>query len=57
MKADLTAAESTIADANTAMAGAKYKDAKAKADAAASSAASVVSQIQAAMEAKKGGKK
>jgi hypothetical protein len=53
MKADLTAADSTINDANTAMSAAKYKDAKAKADAAAASAASVVSQIQAAMEAKK----
>ena len=57
MKNDLTAAESTINDANAAMASGKYKDAKAKADAAASSAANVVSQIQAAMEAKKGGKK
>jgi hypothetical protein len=53
MKADLTAAESTINDANTAMAAEKFKDAKAKADAAKSSAANVVSQIQAAMEAKK----
>jgi colicin import membrane protein len=57
MKADLTAAESTINDANAAVAAGKYKDAKAKADAAASSAANVVSQIQAAMEAKKGGAK
>ena len=57
MKADLTAAESTIADANTAMSAEKYKDAKAKAEAAKASAANVVSQIQAAMEAKKGGKK
>jgi len=57
MKADLTAAASTINDANAAMASAKYKDAKAKADAAASSAANVSSQVQAAMEAKKGGKK
>jgi hypothetical protein len=57
MKADLTAAESTINDANAALASGKYKDAKAKADAAASSAANVVSQIQAAMDAKKGGKK
>jgi hypothetical protein len=53
MKADLTAADSTIADANSAMAAEKYKDAKAKAEAAKSSAANVVSQIQAAMEAKK----
>ena len=57
MKADLTAAESTINDANSAMSAAKYKDAKAKADAASSSAANVASQVQAAMEAKKGGKK
>ena len=57
MKADLTAAASTINDANGAMAAAKYKDAKAKADAASSSAANVASQVQAAMEAKKGGKK
>jgi len=57
MKADLTAAESTINDANTAMSATKYKDAKAKADAAASSAANVVSQVQAAMAAKKVGKK
>jgi hypothetical protein len=57
MKADLTAAESTISDANAAMSGEKYKDAQAKADAAKSSAANVVSQIQAAMEAKKAGKK
>ena len=55
MKADLTAAESTISDANAAMSGEKYKDAKVKADAAKSSAANVVSQIQAAMEAKKAG--
>lgn len=54
MKADLTAAESTIADANAAMEAAKYKDAKAKADAASSSAASVSSQVQAAIDAKKG---
>jgi hypothetical protein len=57
LKADLTAAESTIGDANAAMSGEKYKDAKAKAEAAKSSAASVVSQITAAMEAKKAGKK
>ena len=57
MKADLTAAESTISDANAAMSGEKYKDAKAKAEAAKSSAANVVSQIQAAMEAKKAGKR
>lgn len=57
MKADLTAAESTINEANAAMQGEKYKDAKAKADAAKASAANVVSQIQAAIEAKKGGKK
>jgi hypothetical protein len=56
MKADLTAAESTISDANAAMAAEKYKDAKAKADAASSSAANVVSQIQAAIDAKKAGK-
>jgi hypothetical protein len=53
MKADLTAAESTINDANTAMSAEKYKDAKAKAEAAKASAGNVVSQIQAAMEAKK----
>ena len=57
MKADLTAAESTINDANAAMSSEKYKDAKAKADAAKASAGNVVSQIQAAIEAKKGGKK
>jgi hypothetical protein len=57
MKADLTAAESTINDANAALSGGNYKDAKAKADAAASSAASVTSQIQAAIEAKKTGKR
>jgi hypothetical protein len=57
MKADLTAADSTIADANSAMTAEKYKDAKAKAEAAKSSAANVVSQIQAAMEAKKAGGK
>ncbi len=56
MKADLTAAASTINDANAALASAKYKDAKAKADAAASSAANVASQVQAAMDAKKGGR-
>ena len=57
MKADLTAAESTLNDANASMTGEKYKDAKAKADAAASSAANVTSQVQAAMEAKKAGRK
>jgi hypothetical protein len=57
MKADLTAAEGTLNDANAAMTGEKYKDAKAKADAAKSSAANVVSQITAAMEAKKAGHK
>jgi hypothetical protein len=53
MKSDLAAAESTINDANTAMASENYKDAKAKADAAKASAASVVSQIQAAADARK----
>jgi hypothetical protein len=53
MKADLTAAEGTLNDANTAMAAEKFKDAKAKADAAKASASNVSSQIQAAMEAKK----
>ena len=57
MKADLTAAESTINEANAAMSSEKYKDAKAKAEAAKASAANVVSQIQAAIEAKKGGAK
>jgi len=57
MKADLTAAESTINDANAAMSAQKYKDAKAKAEAAKASAANVVSQIQAAIEARKGGRK
>jgi len=56
MKADLTAAESTINEANAAMATSNYKDAKAKADAAAASAGNVTSQVQAAIEAKKGGK-
>jgi hypothetical protein len=46
MKADLTAAESTISDANASMASEKYKDAKAKAEAAKSSAANVTSQVQ-----------
>jgi len=55
MKADLAAAESTINDANAAMSSGKYKDAKAKAEAAKASASNVVSQIQAAMEAKKAG--
>jgi hypothetical protein len=55
MKADLAAAESTINDANAAMSSEKYKDAKAKAEAAKASAANVVSQIQAAVEAKKAG--
>ena len=57
MKADLTAAESTINEANAAMSSTNYKDAKAKADAAAASAANVSSQVQAAIEAKKGGRK
>jgi hypothetical protein len=57
MKADLTAAESTINEANAAMATSNYKDAKAKADAAAASAATVTGQVQAAIDAKKGGKK
>src|SRR5262245_46394221 len=57
MKADLTAAESTINDANAAMSSEKYKDAKAKAEAAKSSASNVASQVQAAMEAKKAGAK
>ena len=57
MKADLTAAESTINEANAAMATSNYKDAKAKADAAASSAATVTGQVQAAIDAKKGGHK
>jgi chromosome segregation ATPase len=55
MKADLTAAESKIAEASTAMQGEKFKDAKAQADAAKSTIQGVVSQIQAAMEAKKAG--
>jgi hypothetical protein len=57
MKADLTAAESTINDANAAMGTEKFKDAKAKAEAAKSSCANVVSQIEAAIEAKKAGHK
>lgn len=56
MKADLAAAESTIADANTAMSSESYKDAKAKADAAKTSAGNVTAQVQAAIDAK-GGKK
>jgi len=55
MKSDLAAATSTINDANAAMAAEKYNDAKAKADAAKASATNVVSQIQAAIEAKKAG--
>jgi len=57
MKADLAAADSAIAEANTAMSSEKFKDAKAKADAAKTSAANVTAQVQAAMEAKKGAKK
>ena len=56
MKADLTAAESTINDANAAMSSESYKDAKAKADAAKASAANVSSQVQAAIDAKLGKK-
>ena len=56
MKADLTAAESTINDANAAMSSESYKDAKAKADAAKASAANVSSQVQAAIDAKMGKK-
>lgn len=56
MKNDLTAAASTINDANTAMSSSNYKDAKAKADAAAASAANVSSQVQAAIDAKMGKK-
>lgn len=56
MKNDLTAAASTITDANTAMSSSNYKDAKAKADAAAASAANVSSQVQAAIDAKMGKK-
>ena len=56
MKADLTAAESTINEANGALSGENYKDAKAKADAAKSSANSVAGQVQAAIDAKMGKK-
>jgi hypothetical protein len=54
MKADLAAAEASLADANTALSSGSYKDAKAKADAAASTIQNVMSQIQAAIDAKAG---
>src|SRR5262245_28088609 len=57
MKADLAAAEASLNDANTAMSSGGYKDAKAKADAAQSTIQNVMSQIQAAIEAKSGHKK
>jgi len=53
MKSDLTAAESSIGEANAAMGREDFKGAKAKADAAATSIQNVSSQIQAAIEAKK----
>jgi len=53
MKADLTAAESSIGEANAAMGKEDFKGAKAKADAATTSIQNVSSQIQAAIEAKK----
>ena len=56
MKADLAAAESAINEANASMSSMNYKDAKAKADAAAASAGTVTSQVQAAIDAKKGGR-
>ena len=57
LKADLTAAESSLNDANAAMQSGGYKDAKAKADAAATTIQNVVSQVQAAIDAKSGKKK
>lgn len=56
MKADLAAAEASLNDANTALTNGSYKDAKAKADAAQSTIQNVMSQIQAAIEAKSGKK-
>jgi len=56
MKADLAAAEASRNDANAALSSGNYKDAKAKADAAASTIQNVMSQIQAAIDAKAGKK-
>jgi len=56
MKADLAAAEASLNDANAALSSGNYKDAKAKADAAASTIQNVMSQIQAAIDAKAGKK-
>jgi hypothetical protein len=56
MKADLAAAEASLNDANAAMTSNDFKGAKAKAEAAQSTIQNVMSQIQAAIEAKSGKK-
>ena len=56
MKADLAAAEASLNDANAALSSGSYKDAKAKADAAASTIQNVMSQVQAAIDARMGQK-
>ncbi len=53
MKADLAVAETSINDANTAMGGERYLEAKAKAEAAKNAATSVSTAVQAAIDARK----
>lgn len=56
LKTDLTGAESTIGDANSAFTAERYLDAKAKAEAAKTAAGNVTAAIEAAIAAKKGKK-
>ena len=57
MKADLAGAETSIADASTAMGAERYLEAKAKAEAAKNAAGTVSTAVQTAIDAKKGVKK
>ena len=54
MKTDLTGAESTIGEAESAFTAERYLDAKAKAEAAKTAAGNVTAAVEAAIAAKKG---
>jgi hypothetical protein len=53
MKSDVTGVETSLGEMDAAMTGGRYKDAKAKADAAKASLDKIAADVQAAMEAKK----
>ncbi len=57
MNADVAAVETSLPDMDAALAAGKYKDAKAKADAAKATLDKIAADVQAAIDAKKGAKK